>query len=232
MSLLGSIVDSVIGGFSSHKAANTEANAAQHAADTAMAMYDQTKALEAPYRTAGLTAQNRLLYLLGLPQAEGAGSAGYGDTTSPDFGKYGRDFSMSDFQADPGYAFRLSEGLKALDRQAAARGGLISGSALKAAERYGQDMGSQEYQNAFNRYQMNRQAALDPLYRLTGSGQNAASATGTAAMNTGTSVGNALMAKGEAKASGIMGVGNALTSMGGGSSYGGVGNILSSVLGG
>lgn len=56
-----------------------------------------------------------------------------------------------DLQADPGYQFRLSEGLKALDRQAAARGGLISGSALKASQRYGQDMASQEYGQAYNR---------------------------------------------------------------------------------
>ncbi len=66
------------------------------------------------------------------------------------------DFSMEKFQQDPGYAFRLSEGLKALDRTAAARGGLISGSAMKGAMRYGQDMASQEYQNAFNRYNANR----------------------------------------------------------------------------
>lgn len=66
------------------------------------------------------------------------------------------DFSMEKFQQDPGYAFRMSEGLKALDRTAAARGGLISGGALKAASRYGQDMASQEYQNAFNRYNQNR----------------------------------------------------------------------------
>lgn len=66
------------------------------------------------------------------------------------------DFTMEKFQQDPGYAFRMSEGLKALDRTAAARGGLISGGAMKAASRYGQDMASQEYQNAFNRYNQNR----------------------------------------------------------------------------
>ena len=52
---------------------------------------------------------------------------------------------------DPGYKFRLSEGMKALDRQAAARGGLISGNALKATQRYGQDLASQEFGNAYNR---------------------------------------------------------------------------------
>jgi len=52
---------------------------------------------------------------------------------------------------DPGYQFRLGEGMKALDRQAAARGGLISGGALRAAQRYGQDAASQEFGNAYNR---------------------------------------------------------------------------------
>jgi hypothetical protein len=71
-------------------------------------------------------------------------------------GEFARPFTMDQFQADPGYAFRLSEGQKALERQAAARGGLISGSALKAASRFGQEMGSQEFQNAFARAQTER----------------------------------------------------------------------------
>jgi hypothetical protein len=48
-------------------------------------------------------------------------------------GEFIRPFTMDQFQADPGYAFRLSEGQKALERSAAARGGLISGPALKSS---------------------------------------------------------------------------------------------------
>jgi hypothetical protein len=110
---------------------------------------------------------------------------------SADFGKYARDFGTADFQQDPGYAFRLSEGQKALDRQAAARGGLISGGALKAATRYGQEMGSQEYQNAYNRYQTNRANQLQPLGNLMSSGQSAASNQGTAAGQYGTAMSQA-----------------------------------------
>lgn len=116
---------------------------------------------------------------------------------SADFGKYARDFNMSDFQQDPGYAFRLSEGQKVLERNAAARGGLISGGALRAATRYGQDMGSQEYANAFNRYQTNRSNQLNPLGSLMTSGQNAAAGQGTAAGQYGTNVGNRYMEQGE-----------------------------------
>ena len=104
----------------------------------------------------------------------------------------------------------MSEGQKALDRQAAARGGLISGGALKAATRYGQDMGSQEYQNAFNRYQTNRSNQLQPLGNLMSMGQSAASNQGTAAGNYGTNAGQAYMAGGQAIGAGQLGVGNTI----------------------
>jgi hypothetical protein len=118
---------------------------------------------------------------------------------------------MQDFQIDPGYAFRVSEGLKSLDRQAAARGGLISGGALKAAQRYGQDLGSQEYQNAFNRYQVNRSNQLTPLQSMAGMGQTTANTLGQAGQNYATNAGNAYGAAGQAQASGYMGVANAIS---------------------
>jgi hypothetical protein len=43
------------------------------------------------------------------------------DPNNPNFGKYARDFGMSDFVTDPGYNFRFTEGQKALERNAAAR---------------------------------------------------------------------------------------------------------------
>lgn len=125
-----------------------------------------------------------------------------------DFGKYARDFSMADFEADPGYAFRLSEGQKALDRQAAARGGLISGSALKAATRYGQDMGSQEYTNAFNRYQTNRANQLQPLQSLAGVSQTATNQMGNAASNYGTNLSNLALGAGATAGNAAIAQGN------------------------
>ena len=183
------------------QAAETGAAAADRTAALQKEMFDLQMKGQEPFRQAGLTGQNRLMELLGL--GGNAGAAGYG--------KYGRDFGMSDFQADPGYAFRLSEGQKALDRQAAARGGLISGGALKAATRYGQDMGSQEYQNAFNRYQTSRSNQLQPLGNLMSSGQAAASNQGIAAGNYGTNAGQAYMAGGQATAAGQLGMGNTIS---------------------
>jgi hypothetical protein len=63
------------------------------------------------------------------------------------------------FEEDPGYQFRLQEGTNAIQNTAAARGSLLSGATLKAIQRYGSNLASQEYQQAFDRYNTNRQAA-------------------------------------------------------------------------
>jgi hypothetical protein len=178
---------SLIGGSSAKSAANTQAAAADRAAELQKQQFDRQVELQAPFREAGVRALGKL-----------EGAAEY----TP--------FGMSQFQADPGYAFRLSEGQKALDRQAAARGGLISGSALKAAARYGQEMGSQEYTNAFNRYQAERQARLGPLQSLAGVGQTSANMLGQAGQNYANAAGQAIGAAGQAQASGYMGMANAI----------------------
>lgn len=146
-----------------------------------------------------------------MAQDQAAQQAYQAERQAPGFGKYARDFGMEDFQQDPGYAFRMSEGLKALDRQAAARGGLISGAALKGAQRFGQNEASQEYMNAFNRYQTNRSNQLQPLESLMRTSQTSANTLGTAAGNYAQGAGEAYMGAGNARASGYMSGANALT---------------------
>jgi hypothetical protein len=196
--------------------ADTQAQAAREALALQERMYERQIGLQEPYRQAGLTGQNRLMELMGL--GGNTGAAGYG--------KYARDFGTADFQQDPGYAFRLSEGQKALDRQAAARGGLISGGALKAATRYGQEMGSQEYQNAFNRYQTQRTNQLQPLGSLMASGQSAASNQGSAAGQYGASGGNLITGAGQAIGAGQYGAGQSMAA-----GQLGVGNTMGNALG-
>jgi hypothetical protein len=104
----------------------------------------------------------------------------------------------------------LDEGLKALDRQAAARGGLISGNALRAASRYGQDYASGEYNNAFNRYLAERNAQLNPLQSLAGVGQSATNYVGDAAQRMGQAQAQGAQAIGNAQASGYIGGSNVL----------------------
>jgi hypothetical protein len=212
--IVGTVISagaSLIGGAmssrSARKAADTQSDAARYAADLQYKQYQEQQKLQAPFREAGLTAQNRLLDYLGL---------------SPGVkGKYSGDFGMRDFQADPGYAFRLSEGTRALDRTAAARGGLLSGSTLRGAQRFGQDLASQEYQNAFNRYQVNRSNQLNPLQSLLGSGQSATNVLGTAGQNYATQAGENYMGAANARASGYVGSANALSN-----AFGGVSNAF------
>ena len=194
------VVGSLIGAKASKSAASTQAAAAEQASDLQREIFQQTRADQEPWRQAGVNA-------LGVMQST-AGNV-------PAAFKFG----AGDYQADPGYAFRLSEGQKALDRQAAARGGLISGGALKAAQRFGQEMGSQEYQSAYNRaltgyntdvarenQLYNRQAAL------AGIGQTSTNLVGQAGQNYATNVGNLMTGAGAAQAAGQVGVANALTS--------------------
>ena len=184
----------IIGGISSNRAAGQQAAASNAATAAQLEMFNRQVELQEPWRKAGETAVNRL-------------SAGLGAG-----GEFDKSFSQTNWQADPGYAFRLSEGMKALDRTAAARGGLISGAALKAATRYGQEMGSQEYQNAFNRYYAERANKLQPLQSLAGIGQSSANTLSNAAGNYGAQIGANLQSAGAAQAAGTMGMANAISS--------------------
>lgn len=198
----GSLLGGYIASQGARSAASTQADAANRAGDIQQQQFAEQMRLQEPYRQAGLTSQNRLMELLGL-----GGNAG-----AADYGKYGRDFSMADYQADPGYAFRLSEGMKQLGRTAAGRGGLISGGTMKGLQDYAQNSASQEYGNAFNRYQTNRANQLQPLGSLMSSGQAAASNQAGAAGQYGVNAGNTTMAAGNAYAAGQLGQANTLAS--------------------
>jgi hypothetical protein len=122
-------------------------------------------------------------------------------------------FGMDQFQADPGYQFRMSEGLKALERSAASRGILQSGGTLKDITRFGQDAASQEYQNAFRRYLTEREARLQPLEYQIGLGQAAASGQAANIGSTAATVGGLTTSLGDIRSAGIMGQSNAYNNM-------------------
>jgi hypothetical protein len=195
--------------YGANKAAGAQKAGIEASTAAQQKMFDEQKALNAPFREGGLTAQNRLLTVLGLTPTAGSGITV--DPNSPDFGKYAGDFGMKDFEADPGYAFRLKEGMKGLQNSAAARGLLSSGSTLKGITDYGQNMASQEYGNAYNRYQTNRANQLNPLTGLINSGQGAVNNLTNAAGTMGQNLGQAAAATGAANAGSYINTGNALT---------------------
>jgi len=185
----GFIAGSVISGGASYAGSKAQSRATDRATKLQEKMFNKQIELQEPFREVGVNA---------LPELVQAS-------------KY-TPFTMEQFQADPGYAFRLQEGMKALDRTAAARGGLLSGATLRGAQRYGQDLGSQEYTNAFNRYQLERQARLNPLQSLAGMSQTAANTMSTQAGQFGENMAQNAMTQGNIRASGYMNTAGALTS--------------------
>ena len=177
------------------QAAETGAGASRYAADVHRQMFERNVALQEPFRQAGVNALATMQQQYANMPAAFTGQVNLGQ--------------------DPGYAFRLSEGQKALDRQAARAGGLISGSALKAAQRYGQEMGSQEYGNAYNRALTNYNAAVNRegtgynrLAAMSGIGQTATGNLSSLGRSYGDTMGDIAMIGGANQANAMLQRGN------------------------
>jgi hypothetical protein len=121
---------------------------------------------------------------------------------------------------DPGYQFRLGEGMKGIDRQVGAMGLRNSGAALKALQRYGQDYASNEFGNVFNR-----------LSGAAGTGQSATNAGAAYGANTANQIGSLYSglgnARGAAAISGANAIGGALNQVG---NYYGQQSVLDRIL--
>lgn len=147
-----------------------------------------------PYMTAGTNALAPAQALLGLNGPEAAANA------------------MQGFQQSPGYQFQLDQGLRAIDAGASARGMLRSGATIKAEERLGQDLASQEFGTYYNR-----------MMNLASLGQNAAAGVGNGAIQANGQ--NALLAGGIAQTQ--MSEGSAQASIYGNVAQG-IGNLANS----
>jgi hypothetical protein len=202
-------------------ASRMQADAANRASDTQLAMYGRTRADLFPFMGTGMGAFNSLAQLYGLPTArqrapDSAGApggapasnylssgGGMGGSPLPSWemvqGTGSPNFAP--FMNSPDYQFAVQEGQKALDRTAAARGQLVSGNQLRAAERFGQGLGTQQFGNYFNR-----------LMSMSQLGLNAAAGVGSAGTSAAGQIGQSQMAAGQAGASGIVGAANAFNS--------------------
>lgn len=119
--------------------------------------------------------------------------------------------AASGFKATPGYEFVRSEGMRGLERSAAARGGAFSGNALRGLDQFNNGLASQEYNNYFNR-----------LAGLSGTGQNTSQNLASLGQSSANNIGSLLSNSGAARASGIVGSANA---------WGGAFNQLGSMFG-
>ena len=187
----GAIIGGVVSSNSASKAAKAQKDAANTASQTQLEMFNRTTELQEPWRQAGIGSLSQLT----------SGTAAGGD--------FNRDFTMADFNADPGYAFRMQEGQRAIEASAAARGGLLSGGTGKALVDYGQQAGSQEYGAAYNRFNADRSRRFDRLAGIAGVGQTATRDLSTAGMNTGNQIANNQMQAGNANSANYIAQGNA-----------------------
>lgn len=216
----GTIVSGLMGASAARSAARTQAAAAREGIDAQKAMFERGLEEQKPFREAGIEANNMLMeQLRNFPQYQASRGLSPAELAAEQF----------NFQADPGYGFRLEEGLRALERSAAARGGLMGGATGKALQRYGQGLASQEYQNAFQRFQADRAAraglgsmeygqfAGERSARMLPLMQTAATGAGTSASianqmaNLGGAQASALGSMGAAQAAGSMGAANAFS---------------------
>lgn len=217
-SAAGNAVSGLLGSSGAQSAASTQATADLQAQSNANAILQ-------PFVSAGSSA---------LPALQ-AGVAPGGQFNSP--------YTMSDFQQDPGYQFDLNQGNLAIQRSAASQGMLDSGGTLKQIGSYTQNMASNEFQNAYQRFMNTRQLNFQNLGAVAGMGQQSAAGQATNAF-TGTT------AAGTAQAAGTVGSTNALTGAigntvntnnqfgllqalqgggGGTGTYGGISSLLSSL---
>ena len=177
----------------SKKAAKTQAASADRASEIQQENFEQTRKDLMPYKQAGDTSLSQLM----------------GQMT-PD-GYFNQTYTGQDIYSDPSYQFRLQQGQDAIQSSAAAKGGLLTGATLKALQNYGQDAASQEYGNAYNRFNADQTNRYNRLSNLVGIGQNAAAQVGNAGAQTSQAIANNTMAGANALAAGQIGSANAWT---------------------
>jgi hypothetical protein len=100
-------------------------------------------------------------------------------------------------QQMPGYQFGMQQGQQALERSAAARGGLYSGNALKATTRFGQDYAGTKFGEHYNR-----------LASVAGLGQTSLGTTANTGMAFGNQAGYNAIGAGNAGAANALNQGN------------------------
>ena len=174
---VGSVVSGIAAANAAEAASEQQSQAAQNALQLQRDMFEYQKGLLEPYRTAGTAALKRL-----------EGALGLGGPAQP----------QQTLEMDPGYGFRLGEGMKALERMQSARGNMLSGGAMKAGTEYAQKFASGEYNNAYNR-----------LANIAGLGQTTGTQLGNAASQFSTNAGNVMGQEANALAAGRIGRGSA-----------------------
>lgn len=139
---------------------------------------------------------------------------GYGATVNPDVGGFGsltKNFTKEDFLngMDPAYQWDIEQGQNALQRTQSANGGLLSGAAGKAISDYTTNQASNEYQNAYNRFNTNQTNLYNRLAGVSGTGMQGASDVANTGASAAQNTGNLITGAGTAQGAGYTAAANA-----------------------
>jgi hypothetical protein len=217
---IGALVGGIGGAAGSLLGGSSAASGSKAAADTQRQMYLTTRADLAPFVSAGTSVLPQLTSL--ATSGPTGGGPNYIDTAAANVPPT---MTQAELEKTPGYQFNLSQGLKAVQAAAAARGLGVSGASIKGAATYATGLADSTYQNQFANAQQrfadylnlntaqqgqvqNQYARLHDTATL---GANAAAQTGQTGATLAGNAGQYLQGAGLANAAGITGVGNALT---------------------
>lgn len=210
-------VTGVTSGRAAKSAAELEAEAAEKARQQIEDIYTQNREDMLPWLESGKKNLSYLDQLMG---------EGYFEPEEFNFSGFQE---MGDVSQTPGYQFRLGQGTQAIDRGAAAKGGLRSGATDIDLMKFGQGFASNEYQKEFDRnratnqdrfnreyntFGANRAEKGDYFNRLSGAagrGQTQSQALGNLGSRYGGDSANLITGGANALASGIVGGANART---------------------
>lgn len=211
-----SIGTSVLGARSSAKAAKKSAQIQAAASDRAIAAQQQQAAQarqdQKPFLDAGRLAQFHIDYLQGrLPEGYTQEEVERLVNPTQDFGYLNTTYSQAgaNYEDDPAYSRRLEEGQKAIERSAAARGGLLSGATQKRLNEFAQEMASDEYARAYNRYVTEQTNLYNSLAAQAGLGQKSAELLAVNDRSVANQSGEYMTQGANATAAGVTGAANA-----------------------
>ena len=176
--------------YGANKAANAQTNAANNALAFQQGVYNDNKGNLAPWIESGRGANNLL-------------SSFYGLNGDPALGNN----ALARFAESPDYKFAFSEGMRGLENSAAARGGLLSGNAMRGITEFGQGLASNNLGNYLTR-----------ISGISNQGLTAANALAGNGATMGSQIGGSFGNLGKAEASGYVGSANAIN--------GGLNNLL------
>ena len=240
---VGSVAGAAIQADATKSAAKLATDSANRSADMVQARYDTTRGDFTPYRNLGGQAANMLSER--LPDLSATDSF-YQQSLRDEMPQVPSAMTQADLEATPGYQFTLSQGLKAVQNSASARGLGVSGAAMKGAADYATGLSNQTYaqrfanqQSLFGNQQTRfgnietqfandqgmRQNAFNRLSGVTGIGQTSAAQTGVIGNQAANQAGGFLTSGASAAGAGLIAGGNA-----GAGAFNGISNGINSYI--